>query len=74
LISGSGSNSTRYDDKEFEPSSPGLPAGLTREAAADTAWVIASRDTHDLLVRQAGYTYDQLEEWVRTTVTAAHLE
>jgi hypothetical protein len=31
-----------------------LRAGLTREAAADAAWVIASPDTHDVLVRQAG--------------------
>jgi hypothetical protein len=43
--------------------------GLTREVAADAAWVIASPYTHDLPVRQAGYTYDQLEEWVRTTLT-----
>ena len=46
-----------------------LRAGLTREVAADAAWVIASPYTHDLPVRQAGYTYDQLEEWVRTTLT-----
>jgi hypothetical protein len=31
-----------------------LRAGLTRVAAADAAWVIASPDTHDVLVRQAG--------------------
>ena len=42
-------------------------------AAADTAWVIASPDTHDLLVRRAAYSYDQLEDWVRTTLTAALL-
>jgi AcrR family transcriptional regulator len=48
-----------------------LRAGLTNAAAADTAWVIASPDTHDQLVRQAGYTYDQLEDWVRTTLSAA---
>jgi hypothetical protein len=46
-----------------------LRAGLTREVAADAAWVIASPYTHDLPVRQAGYTYDQLEEWVWTTLT-----
>src|SRR5579864_5114325 len=50
-----------------------LRPGLTHEAAADTAWVIASPDTHDQLVRHAGYSYDQLEEWVRTTVCAALL-
>ncbi len=50
-----------------------LRPGLTHDAAADTAWVIASPDTHDQLVRHAGYSYDQLEEWVRTTVCAALL-
>ena len=48
-----------------------LRPGLSNAAAADTAWVIASPDSHDLLVRQAGYSYDQLEEWTRTTLTAA---
>lgn len=48
-----------------------LRPGLTHEAAADTAWVIASLDTHDQLVRQAGYSYDQLEDWVRTVLSAA---
>jgi AcrR family transcriptional regulator len=56
----------------------GVPAealrpGLTNAGAADTAWVIASPDTHDLLVRQAGYSYDQLERWVRDTLGAALL-
>jgi AcrR family transcriptional regulator len=50
-----------------------LRPGLTPAAAADTAWVIASPDTHDQLVHQAGYSYDQLEEWVRDTLTAALL-
>jgi len=50
-----------------------LRRGLSHAAAADTAWVIASPDTHDLLVRQAGYSYDQLEEWVRGTLGAALL-
>ena len=50
-----------------------LRPGLTHAAAADTAWVIASPETHDLLVRQAGYSYDQLEDWVRGTVSAALL-
>lgn len=48
-----------------------LRPGLTQAAAADTAWVIASPDTHDQLVRQAGYGYDELEAWVRATLTAA---
>jgi AcrR family transcriptional regulator len=50
-----------------------LRPGLTPAAAADTAWAIASPETHDLLVRQAGYSYDQLEAWVRATATAALL-
>jgi hypothetical protein len=45
----------------------------TAIAAADTAWVIASPDTHDQLVRQAGYSYDQLEDSVRDTLSAALL-
>jgi len=50
-----------------------LRPGLSNAAAADTAWVIASPDTHDLLVRRAGYSYDQLEEWTRSTLSAALL-
>jgi AcrR family transcriptional regulator len=50
-----------------------LRPGLTLAAAADTAWVIASPDTHDQLVRHAGYDYDQLESWVRSTLAAALL-
>jgi hypothetical protein len=50
-----------------------LRPGLTNAAAADTAWVIASPVTHDQLVRQAGYNYDQLEDWVRGTLSAALL-
>lgn len=50
-----------------------LRPGLSNVAAADTAWVVASPDSHDLLVRQAGYSYDQLEEWARTTLSAALL-
>jgi hypothetical protein len=34
------------------------------------AWVIASPETHHQLVRQAGYSYDQLEDWVRDTLAA----
>ncbi len=50
-----------------------LRPGLTQEAAADPAWVIASPETHYQLVRQAGYSYDQLEDWVRGTLSAALL-
>jgi AcrR family transcriptional regulator len=55
-----------------------IPAGAVREDltladAADTAWAIASPETHYQLVGQAGYSYDQLESWVRVTLTAAIL-
>jgi AcrR family transcriptional regulator len=50
-----------------------LRPGLTPTEAGDTVWVIASPDTHDQLVRQAGYSYDQLEAWVRNTLSAALL-
>lgn len=50
-----------------------LRPGLSQAAAADTAWVIASPDTHEQLVRQAAYTYDELEDWVCATVSAAIL-
>ena len=48
-----------------------LRPGLTHAAAADTAWAIASPDTHHQLVLQAGYNYNQLEDRVRTTLSAA---
>lgn len=50
-----------------------LRPGLTHAAATDTAWAIASPDTHHQLVRHAGYSYDELEDWVRATLTAALL-
>jgi AcrR family transcriptional regulator len=50
-----------------------LRPGLSPAVAGDTAWAIASPETHHQLVRQAGYGYDELEEWVRTTVSAALL-
>jgi AcrR family transcriptional regulator len=50
-----------------------LRPGLTLDLAADIAWVITSPDTHELLVRQGGYGYDQFEDWVRVTLTASLL-
>ncbi len=50
-----------------------LRDGLTPSAAADTIWVIASPESHDMLVRRVGYSYDEYERWVRTTVEAALL-
>lgn len=51
-----------------------LRPGLSHADAADTAWVIASPDTHDQLVRHADYSYDQLETWVHDTLIAAILK
>ena len=48
-----------------------LRPGLSPALAADTAWAIASPETHHQLVRQAGYSYDDLESWVRSTLSAA---
>jgi AcrR family transcriptional regulator len=50
-----------------------LRDGLSTEAAGDTAWVIASPDSYEMLVRQSGYDLDKYEEWVRTTLSAALL-
>lgn len=50
-----------------------LRRGLTRAAAADTAWAIASPDTYDLLVGVRGYTLDQYEAWVTSTLTTSLL-
>lgn len=50
-----------------------LRPGLTKAAAADTVWVIASPDSHDSLVRRAGYSYDAYEDWAFSTICAALL-
>jgi hypothetical protein len=50
-----------------------LRPGLTPCQAADTAWVIASPESYELLVRRAGLTTADLERWDRTTLTAALL-
>ncbi len=46
-----------------------LRPGLTRAAATDTAWAIASPDTYDMLVRTRSYTLDQYQKWVTTSLT-----
>jgi AcrR family transcriptional regulator len=46
-----------------------LRPGLTRASATDTAWAIASPDTYDMLVRTRGYTLDQYQKWVTTSLT-----
>lgn len=50
-----------------------LRHGLTRAAAVDTAWAIASPETYELLVRRAGYSIDNYERWVSRTLIAALL-
>jgi AcrR family transcriptional regulator len=51
-----------------------LRSGLSRAAAIDTAWTIASPDTYDLLVRTRGYTLDRYQKWVTTNLTMLLLE
>lgn len=51
-----------------------LREGLTPGTAADTAWALASPQIHESLVDTAGYTYDQLEAWLRDTLVAALLK
>lgn len=50
-----------------------LRPGLSYESAADTAWAIASPETHELLVETLGYTLDRYESWVAATLTDALL-
>ncbi|WP_328314934.1 TetR/AcrR family transcriptional regulator [Streptomyces sp. NBC_00442] len=50
-----------------------LADGLTREAAIDTAWVVASPDTYDLLVRRLGYKVVDFRNWMKQTLTSAIL-
>lgn len=48
-------------------------AGLTRDSARDTAWAIASPEMYEVLVRHAGYSLDDFERWVATTLASALL-
>ncbi|MGC4106792.1 MAG: helix-turn-helix domain-containing protein [Thermomicrobiales bacterium] len=50
-----------------------LRPGLTRSTAIDTAWLIASPDSHDLLVRRLTYTPEAFQAWMRHTLTSALL-
>jgi len=50
-----------------------LRPGLTREDAAQTAWVLVSPETYDLVVRHAGRTLEQYERWLGDTLVAALL-
>lgn len=53
--------------------SASLRRGLSRDAAIDTAWTIASPETYELLVGTGGYTLDAYERWVASTLAAALL-
>jgi hypothetical protein len=46
---------------------------LGRAEATDTAWAIASPEMYELLVGRAGYSLDQFESWLATTLAAALL-
>lgn len=50
-----------------------LRAGLTREAAIDTAWAIASPETYDLLVNRMGYSLAQFRTWMEATLASSLL-
>lgn len=50
-----------------------LRDGLTSAQAVDTAWVITSPDSYDLLVHRLGYSRDDFAEWMRRTLFASLL-
>jgi AcrR family transcriptional regulator len=50
-----------------------LRPGLSREAARDTAWAIASPESYELLVRRGGYSPEAFVRWMDETLTAALL-
>jgi AcrR family transcriptional regulator len=56
----------------------GIPAaalaeGLTMKTAVDTAWVIASPESYDLLVRRLGYQLEEFDAWMRQSLITAIL-
>lgn len=56
----------------------GIPAdllapGLSAQAAVDTAWVLASPETFDLLVHRSGYGLDLFRTWLQRTLTSSLL-
>ena len=53
-------------DGDFKP-------GLDRQTAVDTAWVIVSPQSYDLLVRRAGYDLARFQQWLADTLCAALL-
>ena len=50
-----------------------LAEGLTMKTAVDTAWVIASPESYDLLVRRLGYQLEEFDAWMRQSLITAIL-
>lgn len=50
-----------------------LRPGLTREDAIDTAWLIVSPESYDLLVRRRHYSPDEFHAWMIQSLSAALL-
>ncbi len=62
----------------FERIIDGIPAtalrtGLSRAAAVDSAWAIASPQAHELLVDRLGYDLPAFRAWMESTLIAALL-
>lgn len=51
-----------------------LRPGLDVEAAADTAWALASPQVWDLMVLHGGYSVDDLEQWLTRTLVSTLLD
>ena len=50
-----------------------LAEGLAMKGAVDTAWVIVSPESYDLLVRRLGYQLGEFRDWMRQTLITAIL-
>ncbi len=50
-----------------------LRRGLTRDAAADTAWALVSPDCYALMTTHGGYSRAQFRDWLAKTLAAALL-
>ncbi|WP_349902108.1 hypothetical protein [Parafrigoribacterium humi] len=51
-----------------------LRPGLTRDAAVDTAWLITSPESYDLLVRRRHYSPDEFQTRVTQSLTTTLLD
>jgi hypothetical protein len=45
-------------------------SGVTLDFAVDTAWAVASPETHERFVVHSRWTYDQYEQWFAATLKA----